>query len=218
MKIIAYIDAFNFYYGLTKNTPYKWCNLWMLCQELLPEGDVTKVKLFTAYSRDFPEYPGQARRQNTYFRALETIPQIEIIKSKYTVDKKFLPLCGPEEESQSRKVMVKVSKEKGSDVNLATHLLVDAYKDLFEMAAVFTNDSDLALPLKAVRYEFNKKIYLMITVREGHRSASKQLLELSNYHKLITPEMLAKCQLPERVITKQGKIITIPDLWKTNTN
>lgn len=33
-------------------------------------------------------------------------------------------------------------EEKGSDVNLATELLVDGFKRRFDMAAVVTNDAD----------------------------------------------------------------------------
>jgi len=33
------------------------------------------------------------------------------------------------------------SEEKGSDVNIATYLLVDAFDDQYETAVVVTNDS-----------------------------------------------------------------------------
>jgi hypothetical protein len=214
MKIIAYIDAFNFYYGLTKGTSYKWCNLLLLCQNLFPEGEIVKVKVFAAFSKEFPGNPGQSKRQNSYFRALETIPQIEIIKGKYSIADKFLPLSEPK-EGELKNVKVKVSKEKGSDVNLATHLLLDAFKNSFDMAAVFTNDSDLAEPIRAVRHEFSKQVYLLLTCRGGNRPASKQLMTYANYHKQVTEEMLEASRLPDRILTPKGNVITIPENWKT---
>jgi hypothetical protein len=42
-------------------------------------------------------------------------------------------------------------EEKGSDVNLATHLLLDVMNGTVNAAVVVTNDSDLKLPLREVR-------------------------------------------------------------------
>ena len=49
--------------------------------------------------------------------------------------------------------MVGISRreEKGSDVNVATHLLVDAFAGAMDAAIVISNDSDLALPIQMVR-------------------------------------------------------------------
>ncbi|HTR76959.1 MAG TPA: hypothetical protein VMH39_02575 [Gemmatimonadaceae bacterium] len=43
------------------------------------------------------------------------------------------------------------TEEKGSDVNLATHPPVDAYEGRADVAVLFTNDSDLAEPVRVVR-------------------------------------------------------------------
>jgi len=40
------------------------------------------------------------------------------------------------------------TEEKGSDVNLATHLLHDAHRGWFEAAVIVSNDSDLLEPIK----------------------------------------------------------------------
>jgi len=42
------------------------------------------------------------------------------------------------------------TEEKGSDVNLAAHLVNDAHLDGFESAIVVTNDSDLVEPIRIV--------------------------------------------------------------------
>lgn len=46
---------------------------------------------------------------------------------------------------------VRVREEKGSDVNVATHLLADIFTKEVEAAIVISNDSDLALPLEIAR-------------------------------------------------------------------
>ncbi len=42
-------------------------------------------------------------------------------------------------------------EEKGTDVNLATHLLVDVLDENVDAAIVISNDSDLALPIRVAR-------------------------------------------------------------------
>ena len=42
---------------------------------------------------------------------------------------------------------VRKREEKGSDVNVATHLLVDVLTGAIDAAIVISNDSDLALPI-----------------------------------------------------------------------
>ena len=43
------------------------------------------------------------------------------------------------------------TEEKGSDVNLATHLLYDGFKNDYEVAVVVSNDSDLLEPVRVAR-------------------------------------------------------------------
>jgi hypothetical protein len=46
---------------------------------------------------------------------------------------------------------VRLREEKGSDVNVATHLLADVFRQEVDAAIVISNDSDLALPLTVAR-------------------------------------------------------------------
>ena len=55
----------------------------------------------------------------------------------------------------------KVREEKGSDVNLATQLLCDAFDDTFDIAILLTNDSDLVTPAQVVRRKFGKQVFLL---------------------------------------------------------
>lgn len=52
---------------------------------------------------------------------------------------------------QSILATVRKREEKGSDVNVATHLLHDVLKSDVDAAIVISNDSDLALPLRYAR-------------------------------------------------------------------
>jgi|PersoiStandDraft_1058852.scaffolds.fasta_scaffold141252_2 uncharacterized LabA/DUF88 family protein len=59
-----------------------------------------------------------------------------------------------------RPTMVRVlrSEEKGTDVNLAAHLVHDAHRNRFEAAAVISNDSDLKEAVRIVRREVGKVV------------------------------------------------------------
>ena len=50
------------------------------------------------------------------------------------------------------------TEEKGSDVNLATYLLLDGFEEDYEMAVVISNDSDLKLPIQKLRTRLGKQV------------------------------------------------------------
>lgn len=211
MKTIVYVDAFNFYYGLTKHSPYRWCNLLKLSQLLLPQNEILKIKLFTSNSKGFHDDPRQPERQSVYLRALRTLETLEIYTSTFLVDEKYFPVA--DSSGNSEKVKVRVPKEKGSDVKLASHLLMDAFKNEFELAAVFTNDSDLAEPIRLVHSELGKRVGLFLTCRQPFRRASKQLMQAASFYKDIPTSALAGSQFPPHLVTAQGKVIHKPTSW-----
>ena len=67
------------------------------------------------------------------------------------------------------------TEEKGSDVNLATHLLHDAHRGRFEVAVIVSNDSDLLEPIKIVREGLGKKVGVL----NPHKRPSRALLPIS---------------------------------------
>ena len=51
-------------------------------------------------------------------------------------------------------------EEKGSNVNLATHMVNDAWKNLYDVALIISNDSDLVEAIHIVKSERSKVIVL----------------------------------------------------------
>jgi len=70
---------------------------------------------------------------------LQTIPHFEIIYGHFLAHEIYLPLVS----NPSQQVKVIKTEEKGSDVNLATHLVNDGHRGRYETAVLITNDSDL---------------------------------------------------------------------------
>ncbi len=94
------------------------------------------------------------------------------------------------------------TEEKGSDVNLATHLLMDAFDDLFDVAVVISNDSDLKEPITQVRDRFGKKIVLLGP--KGVR-LSGALRPLAHFIRQFGPNALAAAQFPQQMTDAVGQ-------------
>lgn len=101
-----------------------------------------------------------------------------------------------------RPVRVMKTEEKGSDVNLATHLLIDAFDDLFDVAVIISNDSDLKEPIVQVGNRFEKKIVLL-----GPRTAriSGALRPLAHFIRQFGPNALAAAQFPNQMVDTIGQ-------------
>lgn len=196
MKTNVYIDGFNLYYGCIKDTPYRWLNLAEMCHLLLPRDTIQKIKYFTAEVESRPNDPDQPVRQQTFLRALRTIPNLEIIYGSFLSHEKRMPLAPP--ASGFAKVIK--TEEKGSDVNLATHLLLDAFNNDYELAVVVTNDSDLLEPIKVVTKQFRKPVGMLNPQRYPSVALKPHVL----FIKQIRGGVLAKSQFPPVLTDAQG--------------
>src|SRR5579862_6072459 len=123
----VYVDNFNLYYGCLKDTPYKWLNIAELVRQELPGTNVSRMRCFLAQVKARPGDLNQPMRQRTYIRALETLPGVSIHYGTFLDKHGWKPLACP---PPGGPVMVKVivTEEKGSDVNLATYLLLDVFR------------------------------------------------------------------------------------------
>lgn len=206
-RTYVYVDAFNLYYGALKGTPYKWLDLPKLCALLLPQNDVVSVKYFTALVNARPHDPNQPLRQQLYLRALRA-SGVEIIYGHFLSHVVAMPLAG---SRSSRPQMVDVIKteEKGSDVNLAAHLLFDGFRDRYEVAVVVSNDSDLLLPIKIVREELGKRVGLLIPYRQH---PSRVLVRNVDFVKKIRQGVLKVSQFPSCLKDEKG-VFHKPSSW-----
>lgn len=144
----VYIDGFNLYYGCLKRTPYKWLDLGRLCSRLLPSDEIRHISYYTARVSARPHNPSAPVDQQTYHRALRTIPNVSITLGHFLTHSVPMTLTGV---VPPKRVWVDKTEEKGSDVNLGVHLVRDAFRKEFEVAVLITNDSDLAEPVRIVR-------------------------------------------------------------------
>lgn len=204
MKANVYVDGFNLYYGAVRDTPYRWLNIAEMCRLLLPRDQINQIKYFTALVTPRPNDPDQLNRQNTYLRALLTISNLTIIYGSFLAHEVMMPLAPP----ASGYAKVIKTEEKGSDVNIATHLLVDGFNDDYEIAVIVSNDSDLLVPIQVVTRQLGKKVGIL----NPQRYPSKALLPHVTFLKQIRAGVLAKSQFLATLTDKRGSF-SKPASW-----
>jgi uncharacterized LabA/DUF88 family protein len=99
--------------------------------------------------------------------------------------------------------------EKGSDVNLATYLVADAFRGDMAAAWVISGDSDLEAPIKLV----NTDLLPVHVVNPRPNKPSAQLKAAARTYTSLAVADLAASQLADPVIDAQGREIRKPQSW-----
>jgi hypothetical protein len=148
---------------------------------------IVSVKYFSAYATWMP---GPYARHQLYVRALQN-SGVHVVLGQFKEKDIHCKNC---------RTVFKGREEKESDVNLACHLISDAYRDTFDAAFIVTRDSDLAPPMRFLREHFpKKKVKVVAPPQRGH---SKELWALADTRASIKREHLSRCLLPKLVVDR----------------
>ena len=208
-----YIDGFNLYYRLLKKYPqYRWLNVKLLFESFnFKFYPIAVIRYFTAKVGSSKKDHSIHIRQNIYLRALRTIPEMHIHYGQF----KKREVMGKLEERDNLSFgrIVKVSKfeEKGSDVNLASYMLLDCFSGRCDVPILISNDSDLSTPLKIIKTVFKKPIGL-ITPDTNKKMAVQDLKKYASFHKGISEIQLQQSQFPRVMTDKEGSFYR-PKQW-----
>jgi hypothetical protein len=209
-KVNVYVDGFNLYYGALKDRPdLKWLDLATLAGRLLEAGDtVNRIRYFTARidSRGDPRAP---QRQETYLRALRTIPDLSIDFGQFKTRRKSQRLANPP-ASGSARVEVLVTEEKGSDVNLATYLLWDAFRGDGSVSLVISGDTDLVRPIEIVTQHLNRRVGVVNGTL--NRAPTHELVRVASWVKRLRVGALRSSQFPSPLTDSTGPFHR-PNTW-----
>ncbi|MBO6540548.1 MAG: NYN domain-containing protein [Rhizobiaceae bacterium] len=210
MRVYVYVDGFNLYYRALRHRPdVKWLNIRTLVESLLSEEDtVETIRYFTARVSPRAGDPDAPRRQQILFSALATVSGLHFHYGRFLPKQKWRPVVHPAWQPPV-KVEVHDTEEKGSDVNLASHLLNDAHHDRFDTAFVVSQDTDLCEPIRMVK-EMGKPVG--VAWLDGQRPGQR-MVKASSFVRQVTYQRLKAAQFPERVMARNGKIIERPDTW-----
>ena len=201
------VDGFDPYYGVLKETAWRWIDPSTLFATILqPRHEILSVKYFTARISGRPDDQSKPQRQDAYIRALQHYrPEVEVYFGHFLTNRVRMPLERP--AGNRRTAQVIKTEEKGSDVNLAVHLLNNGWLDAYDCALVVSNDSDIAESMRLVKSQHGKRIGL---ITPGTRSPSRQLLAHADFARRIWPNALRRSQLPDQI---PGTTVRKPPLW-----
>lgn len=225
MRTIVYIDGYNFYFGVLRNTTYKWLDIVSLvkhvCHVQNPALDVVAVKFFTApvITRVATKGDKALQSQDSYHRALlNAHPHIiEIINGYYLLEKGNPPRYKKPIDKQDR-VEVWRLEEKQTDVNIAVQLYRDAVLKHCEHAVLVSSDSDLVPALAFLKQDLpDYPIGLILPRKEPNateqRPPNASLSSLANWTRsYLRDDELKKYQFPDKVPTKKKPAVK-PDYW-----
>jgi len=200
-RVIAYIDGFNLYFGMREAgfDQCRWLNVKRLVESLLQTNqELVGVKYYTSRVSNNPD---KQKRQSTYLDALESVG-VEIYYGNYQDNNLECRRCGN---------VWKSAKEKMTDVNIATAIIVDAFKEKYDMAMLISGDSDLTPPIKEVHNLFkNTRVFIAFPPKR-HNSSMALVAKGSE---IIGRKKLVDAQFDEEVTSKTGYKLKIPTEWK----
>lgn len=213
-RVAVYVDGFNLYFGKLRHDPaVKWVDLEALARTLTPGHTLVKVRYFTAWVSGKVD-ANAPQRQQTYLRALRTLPLLETHFGQFKTHEKTRPLVHPPASGPTMAVVWQ-TEEKGSDVNLATWLLLDGIDGLYEEAVVVSNDSDLEEPIRQANARYGP-VHLVsphtLTKRPPYTHSYTLEKAAASYRSLLRSELEAS-QLPSVVKLSNGKTITRPTAY-----
>ena len=222
MRTIVYVDGFNLYYGSLRPTPqrpgdYRWLDLHAFCSRLLPKDQIIAIKYFTALVESAPWRSGRARSaaQRTYIRALRTLPDLSIHYGHFLSHKVTRRLVKPP-RGGSPYQDVWHTEEKGSDVNLASHLLIDGFREKYELAVIISNDSDLKEPADFVRNDLKIPVGVLNPHPNRSWALSPQALPAGCFYKPIRQGAAKASLFPATLSDSNGQFGSPPG-WATGS-
>ena len=233
------IDGFSFYYAAFVDGTFgrwKWLDLVAFSRCLVPSHHVDHVRYFTAQLKPTPGSPRAHIRQGIYLNALRAQPRLSVHLGTFSKHAVQMPLAPPPktgcedgvvylasrdldldgDNAQPTKAFVVKTEENGSDVNLATYLLRDGFKGLYDTAVVVSDDSDLLEPVRLVQRELGREVVVAMVPRKdkGKRQHRGSVFDGKvKFVREVRQAYLMDSQLPLTIEGKHGRLIQRPPEW-----
>ena len=204
MRVSAYVDGFNLYFGLKEAgfRRFYWLDVVALARNLLkPNQRLVGTHYFTARIRANGRNVADQKRQGTYLEAL-ALQGARCQFGHYLEKTRECRRC--------RSTWTDY-EEKMTDVNIAIQLMGDAFDDAFDVALVISGDSDLTTPVRRVRQRFPGK---RVIVAFPPRRYSSELKRWATGFLSIGEDKLRASQLPDSLTKPDGFVLARPATWR----
>ena len=200
-RTLFFIDGFNVYHAIKTRRlgKYRWLNYWELATKFLqPKDLLVGVLYFTA----IPPWDIHKSNRHKCLISANQFYGVEVISGKFRYTTKRCRECHQEYHTY---------EEKRTDVNIAIHLLKNAYENNYDKAVLVSGDSDLIPAIEAVKGAFpNKEFSLVIPIKRQAREL-KQIIGSSMSMK---EQHLKTSQLPKKVTLTNGVVLQRPIQWR----
>lgn len=203
IRTMVYVDGFNLYFGL-RSRGYKrfyWLDIQQLAENLLRPGQLLQaVKYFTA---DIKAGTEKHRRQQTFLDALAThCTKLQIVRGRYLIKQRQCHRCGN---------VAQIPEEKKTEVNISSHMLVDAFTDQFDTGLLISGDSDLVPPITMIR-KYHPAKRILVGFPPGRKSDDLKKVAHSSFW--INQTRLRISLLPNPVTKPNGHTLWKPTQWQ----
>lgn len=194
-EVIVYIDGFNLYHAIDdlKKPHLKWLDVVALGQSLLRPKEVLKeVKYFSAYATWMPD---RFSRHRAYVDAIKA-NGASVHMAKFKEKPRTCRSCGTTWIGH---------EEKETDVQIAVHMVADAFNGAADRLIAITADTDLGPAIRMIAQNVpNKEVFVAAPPKRKKKCHSLgPKLEIS-------PNRIAGCLLPEVVTMANGATVIRP--------
>jgi hypothetical protein len=173
-----------------------------------------KVRYFTARVKGDQDSTAPGR-QKLCLTALSALPEVSVHFGQFRAHPVAMPLADPV-AGKTRTVRVLKPEAKGSDVNLATALLLDGLDGLYQSAVVISDDSDLETPIREANRRFGPVHVISPRGPSSTTTGPKAPYVMSHSGSSWTPlepRLLFAAQLPSPLTLPSGRTIYRPPSW-----
>lgn len=205
-KVYAYYDGSNFYHRLLQNYGINNIYFHHITNHLLDldKEELVKIKYFNCPINQ-QEAPLKYASQLKFFEYLKTTPFLELFLgrlAKRRLNKIDVECdkCGhqqaeiincPKCDEKIKVSNTYKSTEKGVDVKLAIHLLLDALNDKYDIALLFSSDADFCPAISYITKNLKKEIIYCYFPSQ----VTDELVQVCSDKRLIIKEMVEKSQI-----------------------
>lgn len=212
MRRVAFLyDGFNLYHSLCaasrdlSGAGTKWLDLTDMSRGLLHEvggrAELGPVCYFSALANHVETTkPGAVARHRAYLEALAATG-VEISLGRFKQRRSCCPSCG---------VVIVRNEEKESDVAMAVRLLELASSGTCGTVVLVSADSDLTPAVRAVQRRFPA---MPVLACFPYGRGTHELRQLSRGAIRLRKERYVAHQLPDPVVTPDGRLIRKPAAW-----
>lgn len=214
MKAIVYVDGFNLYDNCFKGKRnlgrrhLRWLDLRRLVEQLLATDEIIEVNYYTAMVSSRAGDFRRPLRQQAYLQSFTTHAGVRVHLGQFRKTKRSGRLAQIERGVPVEQT-VEIMQEKGSDVCLTTHMLLDGFQARYDLPVLLSDDSDYAEPIRVIANVLNTSVRVI----SPDIHVCKQLAKLATFARPLDLNLLETSQLPDDISRSDRLILTRPIHW-----